>query len=207
MSRASKGGLEDVTTTPTSADYLVYTRAVDGLPRKATLGSTLAAAAAPTTDRSDFLSFGEASYLAGTGTWTKTRVAEADYVYRHTAAANTSILSFEVPLSVRSTAGKGNQLTSIDVIYNITTANLVAHTATLDLATYANNTARAIVSMPLTGSLATAIQTGDYVTNLAVTTPAYNNLPDSMARFELTINAASTSAYDFIGLVARYTTL
>lgn len=207
MSRFEQGGLDNVTVTPLPTDYLTFIRNADGTPRKSTIANLLASAAAETTDRGEFLSFSEALYLAGTGTWTKTRVAEGDYVYRHTAAANTSLLSFEIPLAVRSTSGKGNKLTSIDVVYNISTAALSAHTATLDLATYANNTARAIVSMPLTGSLATATQTGDYVTNLAVTTPAYNNLIDSIARFELTVNAALTSAYDFIGLIARYSTL
>lgn len=207
MSRFSPGGKDDATGTPLATDYIIYAQNSDGTPRKATVGNILATAGNERTDASIFYSFGEVSYLAATGTWTKTRVAEGDYVYRHTAAANTSILSFEIPLAVRSTAGRGIKLTSFDVAYNITTAALNAHTATLDLATYANNTARVITSMPLTGSLATATQAGDYVTNLTVTTPAYNNLPDSIARFELTVNAALTSAYDFIGLVAKYSSL
>lgn len=207
MSRVEKGGLDAATGTPASTDWMNYIQNSDGTPRKATIGNAIASASAETTDRSIMFSFGEVSYLAATGTWTKTRVAEGDYVYRHTAAANTSILSFELPLAIRTTSGKGNKLSSIDVIYNIGTANLTAHTATLDLATYANNTARVITSMPLTGSLAVATQSGDYVTNLAVTTPAYNNLTDTIARFELTVNAATTSAYDFIGLVAKYSTL
>jgi hypothetical protein len=139
------------------------------------------------------------------GTWTITRIAEGDYVYRHTAADDTSIIGININPVIRIAAAKGFKLDSIDVIYSIGTLALDAHTATLDLITYANNTAVAVTSVPLTGTLATATQANPYVTNLAVTTPAYDVTADTKYVFELTVNAAATSAYDFYGLMLRFT--
>jgi hypothetical protein len=139
------------------------------------------------------------------GTWTTTRIARGNYVKRHTAAAETSIVGVDLTPVIRTATSKGFRLDSIDVIYSVGTANLTAHSATLDLINYANNTAVTITAAPLTGTLATATQANPYLTNLAVTTPAFDNTVDSKYIFELTVNAALTSAYDYYGLVLHFT--
>src|ERR1700722_3600117 len=82
--------------------------------------------------------------LETAGTWTKTRIAQGDYSLRHTAAANTSILGIDITEAIRTGASKGLQLASIDVIHKIGTAAILAHTATLQSVSYANNVANAI---------------------------------------------------------------
>lgn len=156
------------------------------------------------TDNQKMVSVNEV-ILESAGTWTKTRIAQGDYSLRHTAAANTSILGIDITEAIRTGASKGLKLASIDVIHKIGTAALLAHSATLQSVAYANNVANAVTSAPLTGSLSTATQSNPYVDNLAVTTPAFLNTADSKYLFELTVQADTTSAYDFYGLCLKFT--
>lgn len=160
-----------------------------------------------TTTESDYQQFiGLGSViLTSAGTWTRTRIAEGNYVLRHTAAADTTIMGIDITPKIRTASGMGFELTSIDVVYSIGTLALNAHTMTLDKIIYANNSAVTVTSVPLTGSLATATQASPYVSNISVTTPAYNNTASSKYVAELTINAAATSAYDFYGLNLHFT--
>lgn len=142
--------------------------------------------------------------LANAGTWTMTRVAQGDYALVHTAADDTTILSFDITPMLQSAASKGFKLNSLDVIYSVGTLALDAHSLTLDSVVYANNAANVITSVPLTGALATATQANPYVTNLAVTTPAYLNTADAKYVIELTVNAAATSDYSLYGINLRF---
>lgn len=157
-------------------------------------------------EKTDFIKvLGIADVLAvSVGTWTVTRIAQADYVYRHTPADETAIIAIDITESLRTTASRGLRLTSIDFIYKITTADLDAHTATLDSVVYANNSAVAITSVPLTGSLSTAQQANPYVTSLSVTTPAYLVTDRTKYMLEITVDAAATSEFDFYGIVLKY---
>lgn len=143
--------------------------------------------------------------MQSAGTWTKTRVAEADYALVKTAAADTSIVSFDITPQLRAAAGKGFELMSIDVVSKIGTLALNAHSATLDSIQYANNVANAVVSAPLTGTLPTATQTNPYVTNLVVTTPGFFNAAVAKYVFELTVNAAASSTYSLYGVNLHFT--
>jgi hypothetical protein len=157
------------------------------------------------TDNSQFVGINSA-ILETAGTWTKTRVSQSLYSLVHTAAADTDIISFDINNAIRTAAGDGFRLDSIDVIYSIGTLALNAHSATLGLVSYSNNVAPLVTSVPLTGTLATATQAQPYVTNLAITTPAFNNLAHSHYVFELTVNAAITSDYSFFGLMLHFST-
>lgn len=159
------------------------------------------------TGKTDFQQFAgiQAIVNISAGTWTTTRIARGNYVKRHTAANDTSIIGIDLTPSIRTATSKGFKLASIDVIYSIGTLALDAHSATLDLVNYVNNTAVAITAVALTGTLATATQANPYVTNLAVTSAAFDNTTDSKYVFELTVDAALTSAYDFYGLVLKFT--
>jgi len=142
--------------------------------------------------------------LFGTGTWTITRLAQANYVARHTAADDTSILGIDITETMRSAALKGFSLASIDVIYSIATLALDAHSATLDKISFVDTAAATITSVPITGTLTTATAANVKVVNLPVTTPAFNGTGDSKYVFELTVNAGETSAYDFYGVVLKF---
>lgn len=142
--------------------------------------------------------------LISTGTWTTTRLAEANYSKVHSAAAETSIIGIDITNAIRTAASKGFQLASFDVIYSIATLAMNAHTVTLDKVAYANNVAVAVTSVPLTGALATATQANPYTTNIAVTTPAFNNTADSKYVIEVTTNNAATTAYSFYGIMLRF---
>lgn len=155
------------------------------------------------TDFSKFVSLNDI-LIASVGTWTRTRIAQGNYVLRHTAADDTSVIGIDITPMLRSTASKGFKLTSIDVIYSIGTLDLDAHTATLDRIEYANNVAVSVNSIAFTGSLATATQANPYVSALTVSSAAFDNVADSKYVFELTVNAAATSAYDLYGLVLKF---
>ncbi len=134
------------------------------------------------------------------GTWTRTRVAQGNYSLVHTVADDTSVIGIDITPNLRAAASKGFKLASIDVIYTIGTGALDAHTLTFQSVAYANNVAVAVTNVPLTGSLATATQAQPYVTNLAVTTPAFLNTAVAKYNLELTVNNSASSVYSFYGL-------
>lgn len=140
----------------------------------------------------------------GTGTWTTTRIAQGNYVSRHTAGDETSIIAVDITPAIRVAASKGWRLDSFDYIYSIGTLAMDAHSATLDRIAYANNVAVSVTSIPITATLATATQANPYVTNCTVTTPAFDITADSKYVLEITANNAATSAYDFYGVMLRF---
>ncbi len=140
----------------------------------------------------------------GTGTWTLTRVAQGNYVQRHTATDETSIIAVDItPMIVAATA-KGFRLDSFDYIYSIGTLALDAHSLTLDRIAYANNVAVSVTSIAGTYTLSTATQANPYVTNCTVTTPAFDITADSKYVIEITVNNAATSAFDYYGIMLRF---
>lgn len=140
----------------------------------------------------------------GTGTWTTTRIAQGNYVSRHTAGDETSIIAVDITPAIRVAASKGFRLDSFDYIYSIATLAMDAHSATLDRIAYANNIAVSVTSIPITATLATATQANPYVTNCTVTTPAFDVTTDSKYVLEITANNAATTDYDFYGVMLRF---
>jgi hypothetical protein len=140
----------------------------------------------------------------GTGTWTTTRIAQGNYVKRHTAGDETSIIGVDITPEIRVAASKGFRLDSFDVIYSIGTLAMDAHTITLDRIDYSNNAAVSITSVDLTGSLSTATQANPYVSNISITTPAFDITSDSKYIIEVTANNAATTAYDYYGIMLKF---
>lgn len=140
----------------------------------------------------------------GTGTWTVTRIAQGDYVSRHTAGDETSIIGVDITPIIVVAASKGFRLDSFDYIYSIATLAMDAHSLTLDRIAYVNNVAVSVTSIPITATLATATQANPYVTNCTVTTPAFDITADSKYVIEITANNSATSAYDFYGVMLRF---
>ncbi len=140
----------------------------------------------------------------GTGTWTTTRIAQGNYVSRHTAGDETSVIAVDITPIIRATASKGFRLDSFDYVYSIGTLAMDAHSLTLDRIAYANNVAVSVTSIPITATLATATQANPYVTNCTVTTPAFDVTADSKYVIEITANNAATTAYDFYGVMLRF---
>ena len=140
----------------------------------------------------------------GTGTWTVTRIAQGNYVSRHTQGDETSIIAVDITPIIRVAASKGWRLDSFDYIYSIATLAMDAHSLTLDRIAYANNVAVSVTSVPVTATLATATQANPYVTNCTVTTPAFDVTADSKYVIEVTANNAATTDYDFYGIMLRF---
>jgi hypothetical protein len=172
-------------------------------PAAATANFLLDAGTANILAMQEFVSINEVLSF-GTGTWTTTRIAQGNYVKRHTAADETSIIGIDITPMIRVAASKGFRLDSFDVIYSIATLAMDAHTLTLDRIAYANNVAVSVTSIPLTGSLSTATQANPYLTNISVTTPAFDVTADSKYVIEVTANNAATTAYDFYGIMLRF---
>jgi len=142
--------------------------------------------------------------LFGTGTWTTTRIAQGNYVKRHTPGDETSIIGVDITPAIRVAASKGFRLDSFDLIYAIAANALDAHSATLDRIAYVNNVAVSVTSIPITATLATATQANPYVTNCTVTTPAFDVTADSKYILEVTVNNAAASEYDYYGVMLRF---
>lgn len=160
-----------------------------------------------TTDITDYQQFVPLTdiLINSVGTWTRTRVAQGNYSLVHTPADNTSVIGIDISPALRAAALRGFKLASLDVISTIATAALDAHSLTLSQVSYANNVAVAVSSISLTGTLPTTTQTNPYVSNLAVTTPAFLNVAASKYCAELTVDTAATSVYSFYGLNLHFT--
>ncbi len=169
-------------------------------PAAATANFLLDAGTANTlTDFQEFVSL-EQIFIQTVGTWTPTRVGVGDYSLVKTATAETAITAFDVTPQLRAAANKGFKLASFDVIYAIGTLAVVAHSATLSSVVCVDNVGLTATNVPLTGALATASRANLYVTNLAVTTPAFLNTAVAKYAVEVTVNAAATSIYAIYGL-------
>lgn len=140
----------------------------------------------------------------GTGTWTVTRIAQGDYVSRHTAGDETSIIGIDITPEIVVAASKGFRLDSFDYIYSIGTLAMDAHSLTLNRVVYANNVAVSVTAVTITSTLATATQANPYVTNSTVDVPAFLVTADSKYVIEVTANNSATSAYDFYGVMLRF---
>jgi len=140
----------------------------------------------------------------GTGTWTITRIAQGNYVSRHTPGDETSIIAIDVTPAIRIAASKGFRLDSFDVIYAIAANALDAHSVTLDRIAYADNVAVSVTSIAITATLATATQANPYVTNAVVDVPAFDVTADSKYVIEVTVDNAAASEYDFYGIMLRF---
>ncbi len=140
----------------------------------------------------------------GTGTWTVTRIAQGNYVSRHSPADETSIIAIDITPQIRAAASKGFRLDSFDLVYAIAANALDAHSVVLDRIAYANNVAVSVTSIAITGVLATATQANPYLTNVVVDTPAFDNTDDSKYVMEVTVDNAAASEYDFYGVMLRF---
>lgn len=212
---AAKGKLSVVATDNTNNDTITITNAAQAGARTYTIPDAGASAffvmstgtQTLTADATDYQQFvGIASIVAVTvGTWTITRIAQGNFAYRKTVANDTSIIGIDITPEIRTGASKGFKLDSFDVIYSIATADLDAHTVTLDKVNYANNTAVTVTNIGLTGSLAVAQQANPYATAITVSSPAFNNTADSKYVIELTVDASLLTAYDYYGIVLKFT--
>lgn len=140
----------------------------------------------------------------GTGTWTVTRIAQGNYVSRHTPGDETSVIAIDITPQIRVASSKGFRLDTFDYMYGIAANALDAHSAVLDRIVYANNVAVSVTSVPITATLATATQANPYLTNCTVTTPAFDVTADSKYVLEITVNNAAASEYDFYGIMLRF---
>lgn len=149
------------------------------------------------------------------GTWTRTRVAQSDYVQRKTAADNTTIIGIDINEELRAAADKGLKLSGFDVLFRNTTADLDAHSVTLDKVVYTNSEVVSKTAVNLTSAITTSAaasvnlpvgQDADpQIAAVAVAAPVFNNTDDSKYIVELTVNAAASSVYDYIGLMLKFT--
>lgn len=159
------------------------------------------------TDLTDFVKFLGINdvLLFSAGTWTITRVAQGDYVSRKTAADDTTVIGIDITEILRTAASKGLKITSFDAIFRNTTADLDAHSVTLDRIEYTDSAVVSVNSIALTGSLGVGQDADPQIDNITIDTPAFNVTDDSKYVMEVTVDAGATSVYDFIGIMLKFT--
>ena len=175
----------------------------------ATTLTTMAATGAVTStvDKTDYVKMlGIKDVLLTTaGTWTTTRIARGDLVLRKTAADDTTVIVIDITESMRTLADKGFKLKSLSIYTRVTVAALTAHTVTLDRTSYLDSAAPTVTNIPVTGTLLTTLDDDPRRNVITVTTPIFNIINDSRYVLEITVNAAATSVYDFVGVTLMYT--
>ncbi len=139
------------------------------------------------------------------GTWAATRVAQGDYVNRKVAGDETAIIGLDITEALRTTASKGLKLTSFDVIFRNTVADLDAHSVVLDRIEYTDSAVVSVNTIALTGSLGVGQDNDPQIDNVVIDTPLFNITDDSKYVMELTIDAAAASVVDWIGVMLKFT--
>lgn len=139
------------------------------------------------------------------GTWTRTRIAAGNYAQVKTAAANTSIIGIDITEEISAQSSKGFKLSGFRVIFSNATADLNSHAATLSKVVYANGVAVAVTSVSITGGTLPVGQAANpQIASVTVSSPAYDNTANSKYVVEVSIDAASSSAYAYYGLMLDF---
>ena len=134
------------------------------------------------------------------------RNAANDFSVQYTGESGTARhFQISFPNNFRTTSGKGVKITSVDVIYKVTTAALTALAATLKSRGFADNVANAMTAIAVTGTLSTATQANPYLKSLTVDTPAFMNTANTEINLELAVTLAATGVFDLFGFVWHYT--
>lgn len=94
---------------------------------------------------------------------------------------------------------KGIRVYDVIVAYLITGAAATTNAFSMNRVTFANNVANSIVNVPVTGSLATAVQANPYVTKLTVNSPTFEVADQSDLVVEVNVATTTSGAYRFYG--------
>lgn len=150
----------------------------------------------------------QAQYTVGTFTdavnsnvWSKSK----------SAANDTSVIKIPVPIPQNSVALKGSKLVSIDIWFKVATAALDASSAVIykatlpaDAAAYAAPASQAFSYDTGHDTAGERIDVDEHKMTLTLTTPIWLD-DDDEVYVEFTVDAATTSAFDYYGARANYT--
>jgi hypothetical protein len=145
-----------------------------------------------------------------TGTWTTPAGQVAGTIVEHVAAADqTGLVNIPIliPSCSMASVGHGAYLTSIEIDYEILTADCDAFTFVINKVTRGADTAVAVVAAQTftqTPTAANAKTTDQHKAILTITTPFWLD-NDEYVLVEVTVNQALTTTVDFLGAVANYT--
>ncbi|KKM19605.1 hypothetical protein LCGC14_1653920 [marine sediment metagenome] len=140
------------------------------------------------------------------GTWTNTRVAQGNFVYRKIATDEACILATDITAALQTAASKGFKLNSFDIIYGVGTDALdTAATLTLDRIEYADTVAVSVNSIAVTGIPEAGFQATPFVTNIVVDSPIFNITDDSKYVVEANFDAGTNTILDWYGIMLKFT--
>jgi hypothetical protein len=141
------------------------------------------------------------------GTFTATTSGTAGDIYSSkTAAADAPNIVFDISQAIRTTADRGLQLNSFDVIYKIGTAALNSFAATLITVNFTDASAAVPTQATpaITGTLSLTTSANIRVTNHTVDTPDELNTTVAKHMILLAVNAAATSVLDVYGINLKF---
>jgi hypothetical protein len=165
------------------------------------------------TAKTDFVRFLPAvNYCTGDNTSTPliaTRVAQFNWALARTAAgAETHNIICDINQPTRTAASAGYKLSSVNIHYWISVANVTTHTwGGIRKLVYANNTQVAIntIALSATPTLATALSASTIMASATITTPAFVNAQEESWIVEWTAVLANTGVYRIYGISLGFT--
>ncbi len=109
-------------------------------------------------------------------------------------------------IGAAATIGKGLALTSMDVMYSITTADVTSITPVLQTVTFVSGSAAAVASAgAFTPTTLTPTQTTNIRTASATVPAVWFNTVDQKVNLEIALVAATTSVFKFYGIMFYFT--
>jgi len=146
-----------------------------------------------------------------TGTWTWTAGQVADTIAAHVAAADqTCTVNIPICIPSNSVANQGAYLTSVEIDYEILTADCDAFSAVFNKVTRGADTAVAVVAAQTFtydaghDTAAERLDVDQHKMTLTLSTPVWVD-NDVYFLIELTIDQALTTVVELLGAVANYT--
>jgi hypothetical protein len=148
------------------------------------------------------------NFVCITGTWTEVVAAVTGTISKHkAAAAETSDVYIPIEIPSNSVSGKGSYLKSVEVDYEILSADLTSITASFNAVARGADTAVAVVTNPTftqTPTAANAKVTDQHKLVLTLDSPIW--LANTQYVWvKLSCVCAAGSVLDFLGAVANYT--
>jgi hypothetical protein len=156
------------------------------------------------TDYSQFMSF--RSFSQYIGSWNAMRNAQNNWSFQLSPSLLNATLYIDLTNEIRTSASKGFQLTSFDVIYSVAVSDLNSTPSeALAVKSYANNSPVSLSSVTVGGtSYATAVQANPYKINRTISSPSYLNSGACLS-MELTFPTALTTVLNFYGIQLNFT--
>ena len=136
--------------------------------------------------------------------WGLEKISDAEWSWLK-SANNLGTYAIDITNQISLHAGYGFSLSSIDIQFSISGANLVSHDIFLYKIVYIDNQIPTVTNIALNSdTLPIADRTNIYVVNKTIVSPGFNNTSNSKYVLEVTVNNTGSQVYRYFGINLKF---